>query len=275
MITLDSGKVPLDLSLSLNDLLSALRLTPQCTRPQEISYSYWNRLSLKEAVGKPVELDTLIHYPQLCKALRTFERLEYQTEISLHDIPTLDKQGIDFIIQSLEAIRIKLGDARTQKAKLDAQFNNLVYLYGQQETLPMLQAFKPYYSLRRSSYKRYETRARKINITGVTYYMRYYGNRWNNLKCLYELNEHHILGKYFNETLHDTEAITRSMKICLIGGVINTPVFAFRAKHHYKQAGKKYYVNLATNKTYTRLNDAKEIASQYNNNSPLILLEAA
>ncbi|USQ15524.1 hypothetical protein J2N86_15985 (plasmid) [Legionella lytica] len=275
MINLESEKTPLELGLSLNDLLSALRLTPQCTRPQEISYSYWNRIAIKEVVGSPVGLDTLIHYPQLCKSLRTFERLEYQIEISLHDIPTLEEQGIDSIIQSLEAIKVKLGDARTQKAKLDARFNNLVFLYGQKETLPILRAFKPYYSLRRSSYKNDATRARKINISGVTYYMRYYGNRWNHLKSLYELNEHHLLGKYFNETIQDTEAITKIMKISLIGGFINTPIFAFRAKHHYKHAGKKYYVDLATNKTYTRLNEAKDIASQYNNNSPLILLEAS
>lgn len=275
MINLDQTNAPLELSISLNDLFNALRLTPSSTRNQDISYSYWNRLSIKEAIGKYLDLDTLIHYPQLCKALRTLGRLDYQIELSLHDIPTMDQHGIDSIIQSLEAIKNKLLLARTQKAKLDAQFNNLVYLYGQNESVPILRAFKPYYSLRNSCYNQYATRSRKINISGVTYFMRYHGNRLRNLKCLYELNERHLLSHYFNETKQDKTGITQIMKTYLIGGFINTPIFAFRAKYHYKQTGKKYYIDLATNKTYTRLNDIKDIAFQYCKNPSLILLEAS
>ena len=275
MIPLNQKNAPLELCLSLNDLFSALRLTPQCTRPQEISYSYWNKLSIKEAIGKYLDLDTLVHYPQLCKALRKFDRLDYQIELSLQDIPTMDQSGIDSIIQSLEAIKNKLFDARTEKAKLDAQFNNLIYLYGQNATVPVLRGFKPYYSLRNSYHKEYATRSRKINISGITYFMRYHGNRLKNLKCLYELTESHLLSNYFNVTSHDQAAITKTMKTYLMGGFINTPIFAFRAKYHYKQTGKKYYLDLATNKTYTRLCDAKDTAFQYCKNSSLIILEAS
>ena len=141
--------------------------------------------------------------------------------------------------------------------------------------MPVLRAFKPYYYLRRTNYyNQYTTRARKINISGVPYFMHYHGHRLQKLKNLHELNEHHLLSHYFDATKQDTTAITPTMRTYLLGGFINTSVFAFRSKYDYKQAGKKYYIDLATNKTYTRLNDAKDCAFQYCNSSSLILLEA-
>ncbi|OJW08398.1 MAG: hypothetical protein BGO44_04605 [Legionella sp. 39-23] len=275
MIHLNQTNAPLELAFSLNDLLRALMLTSSSTRNQDISYSYWNRLSIKEAIGTYLELNTLVHYPQLCNALRRLERLDYQVELSLGDIPEMNQQGIESMIYSLETIKNKLLGARTQKATLDAQFNKLVYLYGQNTTVPVLRAFKPYYYLRRTNYyNQYTTRARKINISGVPYFMHYHGHRLQKLKNLHELNEHHLLSHYFDATKQDTTAITPTMRTYLLGGFINTSVFAFRSKYDYKQAGKKYYIDLATNKTYTRLNDAKDCAFQYCNSSSLILLEA-
>ena len=105
--------------------------------------------------------------------------------------------------------------------------------------------------------------------------MRYRGNRLKKMKNLYELNEYHLLSNYFKVTTQDKTAITQNMRADLIGGFINTPIFAFRAKNNYKQTGKKYYIDLATNKTYTRLNDATDTALQYRINSSLLLLEAS
>lgn len=276
MIHLNQTNAPLELAFSLNELLRALMLTSSSTRNQDISYSYWNRLSIKEVIGTHLELNTLVHYPLLCTALRRLERLDYQVELSLEDIPEMNQQGIGAITQALAEIKNKLLSARTQKASLDAQFNNLVYLYGQNETAPVLRAFKPYYSLRRAVYyQQHTTRARKINISGVSFFMHYNGHRLQKLKKLHELNEHQLLSRYFDATKQDTTAITPRMKTYLLGGFINTPVFAFRSKYDYKQSGKKYYIDLATNKTYTRLNDAKGCASQYCKNSSLILLEAS
>ncbi|MFT4058965.1 MAG: hypothetical protein QM652_05390 [Legionella sp.] len=276
MIHLNQINAPLELAFSLNDLLRALMLTSSSTRSQDISYSYWNRLSIKEVIGTHLELNTLVHYPQLCTSLRQLERLDYQVELSLEDIPEMNQQGIEAITQALAAIKNKLLSVRTQKASLDAQFNNLVYLYGQTATVPVLRAFKPYYSLRRAVYyKQHATRARKINISGVSYFMHYNGHRLQKLKSLHELNEHQLLSRYFDATKQDTTAITPRMRTYLLGGFTNTPVFAFRSKYDYKQSGKKYYIDLATNKTYTRLNDAKACASQYCNNPSLILLEAS
>ena len=276
MIHLNQTNAPLELAFSLNDLFRALMLTSLSTKNQNISYSYWGRLSIQEAIGTNLELNTLVHYPHLCKALRQLKRLDYQIELSLEDISEMNQQGIEAMTHALEAIKNKLSDARTQKATLDAQFNNLVYLYGQNATVPVLYAFKPYYSLQRATfYNEYTTRARKINISGVPYFMHYHGHRLQKLKNLYELNEHHLLGRYFDATKQDTTAITPVMRTHLLGGFIHTPVFAFRSKYDYKQSGKKYYIDLATNKTYTRLNDAKDCALQYCNDSSLILLEAS
>ncbi len=142
------------------------------------------------------------------------ERLDYQVELSLGDIPEMNQQGIEEMIYSLEAIKNKLLDARTQKATLDAPF---VYPYGQNATVPVLHAFKSYYSLRRATfYSQYTTRARKINIFGVPYFMHYHGHRLQKLKNLYELNEHHLLDRYFDATKQDTTAITPVMRTYLL-----------------------------------------------------------
>lgn len=276
MIHLNQTNTPLELAFSLNDLLRALMLTSSSFRNKEISYSYWNRLSINEAIGAHLELDTLIHYPSLCTALRRLERLDYQVELSLEDIPEMNQQGIEAITLAFAAIQDKLLSARTHKSSLDAQFNNLVQLHGQNTTVPVLRTFKPYYYLRKTVYsKQFATRARTINISGVPYIMHYNGHRLRKFKHLHELNEHQLLSRYFDETKQDTTAITPKMGTHLLGGFINTPVFAFRSKYDYRQSGKKYYVDLATNKTYTRLNDAKDCASQYCNNLSLILLEAS
>ncbi|HFD2434851.1 TPA: hypothetical protein ACF2TC_003325, partial [Legionella pneumophila] len=49
MIHLNQTNAPLELAFSLNDLLRALMLTSSSTRNQNISYSYWNRLSIKRS----------------------------------------------------------------------------------------------------------------------------------------------------------------------------------------------------------------------------------
>lgn len=75
MIHLNQTNAPLELAFSLNDLLRALMLTSSSTRNQDISYSYWNRLSIKEAIGTYLELNNLVHYPpavQCTKAVGTF-----------------------------------------------------------------------------------------------------------------------------------------------------------------------------------------------------------
>lgn len=273
MIAINRMNAPLELDVSLNELFSAFRQHQSYIRNQNISYSYLDILSIKEAIGIHLELDTLVHYPLLCKTLRALNQLDYQVELSLHDIPSMNQNGLDAIIQALAAIKNKLIDARVKKAKLDAQFNNLVYLYGQNATVPTLRDFKPYYTMRKSSYNLHSTRSRKVNISGINYFMLYYGKRFRKMKSLYQLSEYHLLSNYFNATEKDETSIKKIMKTYLIGGFINTPVFAFRSKYDYKHAGKKYYIDLSTNKTYTRLNDAKNIASKYYINPPLTLLE--
>ena len=63
------------------------------------------------------------------------------------------------------------------------------------------------------------------------------------------------------------------MRYHLIGGFVNTPIFAFGAANEYKQSGKKYYIDLKTNTTMTRVSEARNIACLYQRETELILLE--
>ncbi len=273
VIQIQQSNPPLELPLSCNDLFDVIRRPQISIRNKDIKYSYSEYLTLKEPIGIHLELDTLIYYPSLCKALRQLEALSYEIEIPLHDIPTLKNQGLDAISKTLDAIKEKLSTARQNKACLDAKVNNLVYLYGQEEKMPVLRDFKPYFTRRQAYYGNKLTIARKLNISGVNYYLRYQGERYGKTSHLYKLDEYHLLKKYFEATKSDDKAITPRMRYHLIGGFINTPIFAFRAANEYKQSGKKYYIDLKTNITMTRVSEARNIACLYQPEPELILLE--
>lgn len=270
MITINHTNAPLELNVSLNDLFGTIRQHQSRLGNQDITYSYRDILTIKEHIGTPLGLDKLIYYPNLCKALRTLKQLTYEVEVSLHDIPTLNEKGLTAINKTIFAIEDKLKNDRAKKAKLDVQFNNLIYLYGQSETIPVLRDFKHYYTMRRSNHSYRSPSSKKLNISGVNYYL---GGRFGTNKNLYQLSEYHLLSRYYAVTEKDERAIDKTMKIDCIGGFINTPVFAFRVKNNYKQSGKKYYIDLVTNTTYTRLTDAKLTASNYHNYTELTLLE--
>lgn len=227
---------PLELDVSLNDLFGTIRQHHSRLRNQDITYSYRDILTIREHIGTPLGLDQLIYYPNLCKALRILKQLIYEVEVSLHDIPTLNQKGLTAISKSIFAIENKLKNDRTKKAKLDAQFNNLIYLYGQHETTPILRNFKHYYTMRRSSYNYHSSPSKKLNISGVNYYL---GGRFGRKQSLYQLSEYHLLNRYYEATEKEEGAIKKIMNIDCIGGFINSPVFAFRVKNNYKQTGKK------------------------------------
>lgn len=273
MIQIQQSNPPLELPLSCNDLFDVIRRPQISIRNKDIHYSYSEYLTLKEPIGIHLELDTLIYYPSLCKALRKLEALNYEIEIPLHDIPTLNNQGLDAISKTLDAIKEKLSISRQNKACLDAKVNNLVYLYGQEEKTPILHEIKPYFTKRKTYYGNKSTLARKLNISGVNYFLRYQGDRYGNTSHLYKLDEYHLLKKYFEATKNDHKAITPRMHYHLIGGFIHTPVFAFRAASGYRQSGKKYYIDLKTNTTLTRVSEVREIACSYHPKSELIILE--
>lgn len=132
-------------------------------------------------------------------------------------------------------------------------------------------AFKTYFLRKTNFYNQYTALARKINISAVSYLMHYHVHRLQKLKNPYELNEHRLLGRYFNATKQDKTAITPVISAYLLGRVIHIPGFSFRSKYNYNQSGKKYHIEMTTNKTDARLNHAKNHALKYSNNSPLIL----
>ena len=108
VIQIQQSNPPLELPLSCNDLFNVIRRPQISIRNKDIQYSYSEYLTLKEPIGIHLELDTLIYYPSLCKALRQLDALSYKIEIPLHDIPTLKNQGLDAISKTLDAIKEKL-----------------------------------------------------------------------------------------------------------------------------------------------------------------------
>ncbi len=263
MISISDNRKPLDFDISLNDFLRQLMQHNRQIRSDKLSYNYQDTLHIKEAVGTPLLPETLIYYPELCRQIRKLKQLDYDVSLNLEKIEGVFLKGLAPIIESLNLIQDKLQDARCEKAKLDAQVNNLICLYGQERTPPVLRAIKPYFNNRKNTYQRRLTTNYKLNIAGIDYYLHYHGNRFGTLRRLFSITPHQILSHYFEMTKLDVNAISPCATTDLIGGIINTPIFAFRVRQSYRHRGKKYFINLANCKTYTRLADLKEVARQY------------
>lgn len=61
--------------------------------------------------------------------------------------------------------------------------------------------------------------------------------------------------------------------ITCIGGIINTPLLAFRVKPTRKHKGKKIFLDLHTHQVYSRLSDAQGAALCYARNYEIHLVE--
>lgn len=111
--------------------------------------------------------------------------------------------------------------------ELNAQFNNLIYLHGQNTTTPILRDFKPYYTMRRALYNYQAPLSKKLNGSAINYYFDYHSKRFRAMNSLYQLSDHHLLGGYYKATEKNETAIKKVMEKNCIGGFINTPVLPF------------------------------------------------
>lgn len=265
MITINNPFPPLELAISANDILNAsLKEHNACSIEQKTTYSYDKTLRINEAVGGlSLKIETLLYYPFLCQNLRKIKQLSYDTEIRLADIPCLKENGIEAIAASFAAINDKLKSAKEEKARLDAQFYNLVHLYGQSTTPPVIQSIKPLFV---NSYRGMQVLGFRIKISGVRY------NLWTSYNSprlrtnsLCNLSCYDLLRQYFKNTRNDLKAISYQMRIHFAGAFINTPIVIFRATtaNNYKSKGKHYYVDLNTFETWTRKEEAKSAAKKY------------
>lgn len=272
MISINTTDTPLDFDLSLNDFLRQLMPHHQ-QRGDRLAYSYQSILTINKAVGIILLPETLIYYPELARQIRKLKQLTYEMNLNLKKIDCVFQKGLASIVNSLNLIQTMLHEERYEKAKLDAQVNNLICLYGQEKTSPILKTIKPYFYNRTNTYPHSPTTRYIINITGINYYLHYHGNRFGTLKRLFSITPYQLLNHYFETTKRDTNAISRSAITDFIGGVINTPIFAFRVRQSSHHRGKKYFINLANYQTYTRLAEIKEAARPYTSSFNLKLIK--
>ena len=273
MITISNNQIPLDFDISLNDFFRQLIPHNRQIRSDKVSYDYQDTLCIKETIGTMLLPETLIYYPELCRQLRKLNQLDYDVSLNLNKLEIVFQKGLTSIIKSLNLIQDILHNARCEKAKLDGQVNNLICLYGNEKSLPILRAVKPYFCARDNTYRRTPTTKFLINIAGINYYLHYHGKRFGKLKPLFSITPHQILSHYFESTKLDVNAISPCAKTDFIGGIINTPIFAFRVRQSYRHRGKKYFINLANCQTYTRLGDLKDASRQYTDRFNLKLIK--
>lgn len=234
MIAIKSNDIPLDFDVSLTDFLRQF-LQSYNQRTDRLTYNYQDILTIREDVGTTLLPQTLIYYPELGRQLRKLRTLDYEVSLNLKKIESSFQKGLASMINSLKLIQAMLYDARCEKAQMDARVNNLIYLYGQEKTPPILRTIKPYFYNRRNHYN--QTRY-ILNISGINYYLHYHGSRFDPLKGLYSVTPHQLLNDYFETTRHDASAVSPCATTDFIGGIINTPIFAFRVRQSFRHRGK-------------------------------------
>jgi hypothetical protein len=253
---------PLDLDISLSDLFYSIDRIDRARSSQYITRDY-QKITLEEPIGAAFCAEDLIYYPMLCQNLRKLKQLHYKTSIDFATLKAYKQKGLEAIINCLKDIDDNLLEARKEKAKLEASVNNLIYLYGQAKTAPIFCDAKPYFHRNSKTYRGYKTNTCRLTISGVHYWLNYHSARFDVMKPLYTMKEHDMLANYFEATKTHPDALPRNFKFDFLGGVLNTPIYAFRAKYDFRQKGKKYYINLWDNTTFTRIADVRDKAMIY------------
>lgn len=250
---------PLDLDISLSDFFDRLDFARSS---KYVTYDY-RKITFEEPIGSEFCAKDLIYYPILCRNLRKLKQLHYKTSIDFSILKTYKQKGLEAIINCLKNIDDNLLAARKEKAKLEASVNNLIYLYGQAKTAPIFYYAKPYFHRNCKTDKGYKTNTCRLTISGVHYWLNYHSVRFDIMKPLYVMKEHDMLANYFEATKTHLDSPKCYFKFDFLGGVLNTPIYAFRVKSDFKHKGKKYYIDLWDNTTFTRIADVHDKAMIY------------
>lgn len=268
MLNYLSNKAPLDFDISANDILDCFRGHYKCHHRSDINYKHKGQLEFNDLVGTSLNLKDLIYYPELTKNIRKQLRtLRFKKVVNLSEFKPKETKGLNSIIETLKFIENELKSARTEKAKLDSIFNNLIFLYGSKVTAPIFKGVKRYYTKR-------SHRSHILNISDQKYYFRYKSSRFGDLKHVYELEEYHLLYNFIeNSTQCQEYDISRAYNFTLLGGIINTPIYLFKVKKSYKHKGRDIYFDLNTFELFTRKYELDKQVKRYTNNHHLIKLE--
>ena len=134
--------------LSLKNILYSV-LSNSRMHDYNAELTYKDDLQISERIGY-ARLNTakLIYYPTLCQNLRNISEYPvYSISVSVKEIFNENQSGIQGSIEALQSLNEALKAHREQKSLLDAKVNNLIMLYGQNETTPTFNGTKPIYYL--------------------------------------------------------------------------------------------------------------------------------
>ncbi|KTC84377.1 MULTISPECIES: hypothetical protein [Legionella] len=262
MLTPSVQSRPLDFDISLEDFFDGFLRYRTTTTTKKIQYEY-KKITIDETISTELCAQKLLFYPLLAKQIRKLKQLHYKVSIDLNPIESYRQKGLAPIMNCLNTIDEALSGARLEKSRLDARVNNLLYLYGQTKDSPILQHIKPYFHCNCHSHNRYGTRTWRLTISGVQYWLNYQSKRFGEMAPLYQISEYDLLADYFDTTRKDPSSISQCALSRFAGGILNTPIYAFLVRNDYKHKGRKHYIDLSDNTTYTRIADVREKTMTY------------
>jgi len=268
MIDIITTNTALDLNISLSDIMCRFF---RFENNDNVKFHY-DSLAMKKQIGTALKVSSLLRHPRLCKQLRKVNHGKYLVNLNLHQIDTLKSSGIDAVIESLQQLKGLLAHEQKEKASLDSVIYNLICLYGNEQEALISQSVKPYFYNRQFNRDIPYTGAQAC-ISGIRYNFSNNGFYKKHKSHIYSSTANDLLENFYKKSKSCTDEPLKSHLNEFIGGFLKTPVFAFRMRSDWSKRGQKYYIDLKTNKAYTRITEARKTARQYNEDAQLIILE--
>jgi hypothetical protein len=216
---------------------------------------------------KPLYAINLIKHPRLTRMLRKHPHYPcYDCKIPIDSSSC--QLSLTDLIAELKTFESRVSVYQKAKVKIDQEINHLLMIHQGNEVTPIYLGQKPFYTRKRYCH-RYTN---QINLSGVRYFMDVYSykRRYQSTEKekLYHLDAYELLKSHrtwSNIKGHHAPVLDiPDLQHCyFIGGVVNTPILAFRCKRNHALKGKIYYLDLQTNQLTAKLTEAREMAQLY------------
>jgi len=227
-----------------------------------------NQLIILDNVGhaKLLNACTLLHYPVLNKQLRKHNSYPVcRAAIDISGYPA-DK-SIQGTIKGLQQLENDLKLLRTKKSMVDSEVNNMIMLLQHDRVTPIYNGSKKRFT-KLSDSKIHRHVGTQVRISGIRFFFTRDTSYLSHKSCkkytLYTLSEYSLLAGHRNYSGRASQLDNPDLAcIEFMGGLINTPILAFRCKRSYRHKGRIYYLNLHTSELYSKWSEAQSYADTF------------
>lgn len=253
----------LEPDLSCHDIL--LHFFPKSGYLTGVDYDYRsNMLIIKEPSGNAkIKGNQLLYFPVLAESLRSQKNYPiYKVIIDLKDFTGMKDKGMIATLECFKRLSEILAEHKQQKAKVDANVNNLIMFHCQKKIMPLYQGSKPYYCNQQFGPNRQGT---SFLISGIRYYTNVFVYEHRRKSFLYRIEPNDLFTSNLKSPAGNDKNDYQNYKHVkhISGGIMNTPILILRCAKTREHRGKHYFIDLHQNLLLDKYSDAKTLAKEY------------